>query len=301
MWTSNLAVPAAFAATYLVWGGTYLAVTVALDSIPPFLLMGSRSIAGGGLLLVAAWSANRTFDGRTAARAAACGLLLFVGCHGTLAYAQQRVPSGLAAVLLATIPFWLALIGAVLPGGHRPEWRQFVMLGLGLTGVALIVMGEGKGAAGAIGTMDLGLLLASALSWAVGSVLTERWSPPDREIAFSGHALLSGGLMLVAMSIGFGELGRFDISHVSGIGAGAWLYLTLAGTILAFVSYIWLLKRVPAPLAATYTFVNPVIALLLGWMVLGETFGVAMMIGALLVVVSIGGLLYSRAAAKPAR
>src|SRR5262245_26682335 len=121
---TRLAIIAAFAVIYVIWGSTYLAVTVALHAIPPFLLMGSRSIAGGGLLLAAAWAGRQWIDLSSSRRAAACGVLCFVGCHGLLAYAQQHVPSALAAILLATIPFWIVLIGAVFPGRNRSSLRQ---------------------------------------------------------------------------------------------------------------------------------------------------------------------------------
>jgi drug/metabolite transporter (DMT)-like permease len=289
-----MAVPAAFAVIYLVWGGTYLAIALALPSIPPFLLMGSRSVVGGGLLLAAAWFGSRTMDAGTWARAAICGLLLFVGCHGTLAYAQQRLPSGLAAILLASIPFWIALIGALLPGGERPGLKQLGLLTAGLAGVALVVMGQDKGAAGAAAYTDIALLVAAAFAWAVGTVLSERWSPKEREVAFSAVALLAGGAVLVLMSAWRGELASFDPAAVSLTAAGAWIYLTLAGTVLAFAAYVWLLKQVAPTLVATYTFVNPLIALLLGWAVLGESIGIAMALGALLVVLSVGGLLLIR-------
>src|SRR4051795_2992638 len=151
----KLATAAGFAVIYCVWGTTYLAVALALAAIPPFLLMGSRSMLGGGLLLAAAWLRGRPVHAGTWARAGICGVLFFVGCHGTMAYAQQRVPSGLAAVLLATIPFWIALIGALLPGGQRPGWKQLGLLTLGLAGVALVVSSEGKGAQGTTTASDI--------------------------------------------------------------------------------------------------------------------------------------------------
>jgi len=294
MRSSKFAITAAFAVIYLVWGGTYLAVALALHAIPPFLLMGSRSLVGGGLLLTAAWFGSRTVDAPTWVRAAICGLLLFVGCHGILAYAQQRVSSGLAAVLLATIPFWIALIGAVMPGGQRPGWKQLGLLAAGLAGVALVVMGRGNDTPGGMAYADIALLVAGAFSWAVGTILSERWSPKDREVAFSGIALLAGGAVLVLVSAWRGELASFQLDHVSGTAVGAWTYLTLAGTVLAFAAYVWLLKEVAPALVATYTFVNPLIALLLGWAVLGEQIGITMALGALLVIASVGGLLVTR-------
>src|SRR3569833_860610 len=290
----RLAVHAAFAVIYLVWGSTYLAVSLALTSIAPFMLMGSRSLAGGGLLFAAAWFGRHHIDQRGWARAGLCGVLLFVGCHGTLAYAQQRVSSGMAAVLLATIPFWIALIGALLPGGKRLRLTQLGLLGVGLVGVVFIVMGHDNGAGGTPHYMEIGMLLGSALSWAVGTILSERWSPPGQQVAFAGMALLAGGTVLMIMSGLRGEIQSFDVGALSGQALAAWLYLTLAGTVLAFAAYSWLLKQVPAALVATYTFVNPLIALVLGWAVLGEQLGMTMALGAGLVAASVVGLLIGR-------
>jgi drug/metabolite transporter (DMT)-like permease len=293
----RLAVPAGFAVIYLVWGSTYLAVSLALTSIAPFMLMGSRSLVGGCLLVAGTWFGRHHInDRRTWARAGLCGVLLFAGCHGAVAYAQQRVSSGIAAVLLATIPFWIALIGASLPGGERLRLTQMFLLGAGLLGVVLIVMGQGQGhgPAGAAGYTDLGLLLGAALSWAIGTILAERWSPPDGEVAFAGIALLAGGGVLIFMSAIRGEFFSFHASAISSQAMVAWLYLTLAGTVLAFATYTWLLNQVPAALVATYTFVNPLIALLLGWAVLGEQLGMAMASGAALVTASVVGLLVGR-------
>src|SRR3954454_18538499 len=220
----KLATAAGFAVIYCVWGTTYLAVAIALTAIPPFLLMGSRSMLGGGLLLAAAWWRGRPVGAGTWARAAICGVLFFVGCHGTMAYVQQRVPSGLAAVLLATIPFWVALISALLPGGQRPGWKQLGLLTLGLAGVALVLAGQDKDGR-STAFADIALLLGAALSWAVGTVLAKQWSPRDSEVAFSGIALVAGGAVLMAMSAWRGELATFDLSAMSPTAAGAWIYL----------------------------------------------------------------------------
>jgi drug/metabolite transporter (DMT)-like permease len=287
------AIIVAFAVIYVIWGSTYLAVAVALHAIPPFLLMGSRSIAGGCLLLAAAWASRQWIGVSSSMRAAACGVLFFVGCHGTLAYAQQHVPSALAAILLATIPFWIVLIGVVLPGRERPSLRQLGLLVPGLVGVALIVLGQTDGVRAA-GHADLVLLLAAALSWAAGTVLSERWSPPDCVVAFSGMELMAGGMVLIIISAAFGELTSFNPQAVSAAALGGWAYLTIAGTVIGFATYIWLLKRVSPTLVATYTFVNPIIAVLLGWLVLGERMNGGMALGSVLVIVSVAGLLASR-------
>jgi drug/metabolite transporter (DMT)-like permease len=292
----------AFALIYLVWGSTYLSVALALGSIPPFLLMGSRSMLGG-IALFAGARLNGSQTGTMAdwARASVCGVLFFVGCHGILAYAQQKVPSGIAALLLATIPFWIALLEAVLPGGRRTSLQQMLLLVPGFAGVGLIV-------ADRMGTdtsdiTDLFLLLAAAASWALGTLLSRRWSPPDVTIEYSGMELISGGGVLLAISVLRHETTGFDLQAVTAKAFGGWLYLTVLGTIVTFAAYIWLLKRMPAKLVATYAFVNPVVAVILGWAVLGEKLTVSTLLGAALVVGSVAAALLTGEPekAEPAR
>jgi drug/metabolite transporter (DMT)-like permease len=289
---SDIGIVAAFAALYILWGSTYLAVAEALRTIPPFLLMGTRSVAGGVILLLCARLAGgRMGTVKSWIHATIYGALFFVGCHGVLACAQQRTPSGLAAVVLATIPFWITLLKAMLPGDERPAIGTLGLPLPGLAGVGLIALQQmDAGTAGAsIG--DILLLLGAAASWAVGTVLSERDADPVSPVALSGMELATGGLMLLMLSVSLGETDRFDPAGVSVVSLGGWLYLTIAGTVVAFGTYIWLLKQVPPTLVATYTFVNPIIAVLLGWLVLGEQPSLWMIAGAALVIASVGGLL----------
>jgi drug/metabolite transporter (DMT)-like permease len=292
---SHISIVAAFAALYVLWGSTYLAVAEAVRTMPPFLLMGTRSVAGGVVLLLCARLAGGSMGTlRSWGHAAIYGAFFFVGCHGVLAYAQQRAPSGLAAVLLATIPFWIAALQAMLPGDERPTLGTLSLLLPGLAGVGLIAWRQiGAGAAG-VSAGDILLLLGAAASWAVGTVLSERDAEPVSPAALSGMELLTGGLMLLALSAGLGETNRFDPAGVSLVSFGGWLYLTIAGTVVAFGTYIWLLRQVSPTLVATYTFVNPIIAVLLGWLVLGEQPTPWMIAGAALVVASVAGLLLAR-------
>jgi drug/metabolite transporter (DMT)-like permease len=280
----------AFALVYVVWGSTYLAVALAVHSIPPFLLMGARSLLGGlALVLGARWSGSPTASVADWARAAVCGVLFFVTCHGVLAYAQQYVPSGIAALLLATIPFWIALIGTLLPGSKISSARQVLLLIPGFAGVAIIVAGEiGPGLSN---FTDLLLLLGAAASWALGTIMSQRWSPQEMAIEYSGMELVAGGVVLLGISLLRREPDSFDIRSVPASAFGGWLYLTVAGTIITFAAYIWLLKRKSPTLVATYTFVNPVIAVILGWAVLGEKVNGSIALGATLVIGSVVGLL----------
>lgn len=278
---------AAFAAIYLVWGSTYLAIALALPAIPPFALMGSRSLAGGLVLLALARARGHAVGRRGWLVGAACGLLFFVLCHGVLAVAEQRVPSGLASILLATIPFWTVLVGLVLPLDKPARPRALLLLAPGFAGVALIAW---RALAGA-GAADILMLLGASLSWALGTVVSERHAGETRADALAGAALVSGGLVLLGLAAAGGELPRIDPAGLIGLPGLAWLHLTLLGTVVTFGAYVWLLERVSPPLVATYTFVNPIVAVALGWAVLGEAPTIEMLAGGALVLGSLVALL----------
>ena len=281
----------AFAAIYLLWGTTYLAVALALRSIPPLMLMATRSIAGGLILLACVKLAGRpTGSPRSWAFAATCGVLFFVGCHGVLSYVQQHVPSGLAAVLLATIPFWIVIAKTLLPGS-KPALKNLAVLTPGIAGIGLIAWQQIGPNSSGLDIADIVLLLGASASWAIGTVLSEAYAGSSSRIALSGMELVTGGLVLVVLSIAFGELRSFDLGGISLASCGAWLYLVIAGTVLGFAAYIWLLKHISPTLVSTHTFVNPLVAVLLGWLVLGEYPTAEMLVGAALVVASVAGLL----------
>jgi drug/metabolite transporter (DMT)-like permease len=292
---TRIGIVAGFAAIYLIWGSTYLALALALESLPPFLLMAVRCLAGGAILYgFAAATGSAMVPARTWALAAVCGVLFFAGCHGVLAYAQQHMPTGLAAVLLATIPLWITLLQAIVPGGARPTWKTLAFLLPGMAGVALIAWHEASSGIGAVHPGDILLLLGASLSWALGTYMSERYSGTAAAVALSALELLAGGIALLAVSATRGEFGAVRLADISIVSLAGWTYLTLAGTVVAFASYIWLLKRVPPTTVATYTFVNPIIAVLLGWAFLGERPTPWMLAGAVLVIASVAGLLLAR-------
>lgn len=279
---------AAFAAVYILWGSTYLAVALAVQSIPPFLLIGVRSAVAGAVLLGLAQVRHPGLpSARAWASAAASGILLFGGCHGTLAYAQEYVPSGLAAVMLATIPFWIVLIKFMSSAGDRPKIMTLVCLVPGLAGVALFVLPGDLHRAGPMAPGMVLILLGSALCWAVGSIVSQRQNASTPAIASAGMQLLCGGAAILIASPLKGELNGFSLSQILPVSWAALGYLTFAGSVVAFTAYVWLLDHAPAPLVTTYTFVNPVIAVGLGWAVLGEQLTLEMLFGFALVVGSV--------------
>ena len=291
---------AAFAAIYVLWGSTYLGVAIGVESIPPFLLMATRCLAAGAILLaIERLRAPIRLPTGTWKNAAMGGVLLFAGCHGALAYAQQYVPSGVAAVLLATIPFWIALLSCLLPSHQRPRVWTLIALVPGLAGVALITW-KTEAQAASIDPIMVILLLGSALSWAAGSLIAQRQGDTTHAVALAGMQLVCGGVVLLAMSTLTGEFNLFDRSSVAVQSLAALAYLIVAGSVVGFTAYVWLLEHAPAPLVGTYVFVNPIIALLLGWGLLGERLSTQMLVGMGLVIgsVIVAWRLESRAAQK---
>jgi drug/metabolite transporter (DMT)-like permease len=278
---------AAFIAIYVLWGSTYLGVAIGVASIPPFLLMAARCLAAGVILLaIEGLRAPIRLPTGTWMSAAMGGLLLFAGCHGTLAYAQQYVPTGVAAVVLATIPFWMASLNYLLPSQLRPTAWALVGLIPGLAGVVLITWKTDAQAISIDPAMII-LLLGSALSWAAGSLVAQRQGDTVHAIALSGMQLICGGVVLFAISALAGELHLFDPGTVTLQSWAALAYLVVAGSVVGFTAYVWLLEHAPAPMVGTYTFVNPIIAWLLGWGLLGERLSTQMLVGMGLVIASV--------------
>ncbi|MBV9971104.1 MAG: EamA family transporter, partial [Xanthobacteraceae bacterium] len=277
-----------FASIYLLWGSTYLAIAVALQSIPPFTLMGFRSLCGGLVLIALCGKEISRASLRTWFNAGLCGLLFFVGCHGLLAWAQQTVTSGVAAIALATIPLWIALADFLFSKKDRPGRYSLAALIPGFVGVAIVAW-QSVGA-GRAGLIAIAALLLASLSWAVATILSRGRSEGGSTTLLSGMQLSIGGIVLFAIAYLSGEFRDFAVSAVSSRSLEAVLYLTISGSVIGFAAYHWLLQNVPTPLVATYTFVNPVVAVVLGFAVLGEPLSMATMAGALLVIASVAAM-----------
>ena len=282
----SLAITAAFDAIYVLWGSTYFAIATGLESFPPLMLMALRSLCGGILLLAFDVRGLRALAARDWRLAGLCGVLFFVGCHGVLAMAQTRVASGIAAIMLATIPFWTTLIDYVLPDRRRPSLLVLAALIPGFCGVGAIGWLNG----GAAGMLPLVYLLAAALSWSVATVIARRTGHGGSSLALAGLQLTFGGLVLSGLSLAAGEAGGFVAASVSARALAAVAWLVLAGSVVGFAAYHWLLANVSTSLVATYTFVNPVIAVLLGAVFLGERPTPLMLVGGGLILASVLGV-----------
>jgi drug/metabolite transporter (DMT)-like permease len=262
---------AAFAAVYLVWGSTYLAIRYAIETLPPFVMAGARFIFAGLILIV--WALVRGAEFPTARHwgsAAIVGAFLLLGGNAAVVWAEQRVPSGLAAVLVATVPLWMVVIDRLRPGGRHPGGRVLLGVALGLAGVGLLV-GHGEFAGGrGVDTAGALALVAGSLSWALGSLYAKSAKLPSSPTLATGMEMLCGGLLLLIAGSITGEWAGLDLAQVS---ARSWVslaYLVTFGSLIGFTAYIYVLARTTPAMATTYAFVNPVVAVFLGWAIAGE-------------------------------
>jgi drug/metabolite transporter (DMT)-like permease len=281
-------VMAAFAAIYFVWGSTFLAIRYAVETIPPFAMMAGRCLFGGAILLALGLVRERELPRPTREEwggALVIGTLLFVGCHGVLAYAEERVPSGIAALCLATIPLFVPLLGWALPGGRPPSRRRVSAFGVGFAGVVLLVASQGRG--GGLHATDALLLVGSALSWAAGTVATRAVPVPRSPVLGAAMPLLAGGVILVFVAAASGELSSLRLAAVTGRSIGGMAYLIVFGTVLTFSAYMWLLRVVAPARVATYAFVNPAVAVVLGWAVAGESLTAGALIASAVIVAAV--------------
>jgi drug/metabolite transporter (DMT)-like permease len=261
---------AAFAAIYLFWGCTFLAIRYAVAEVPPLLTIAFRCV--GGALLLYAWLAWRrgleTSTRRQWLTSAIAGGFLFVGGHGVLAWAEQRVASGQAALFMACIPLWLVLLTSVRER-RMPSASVIAGLVLGTFGVALLARGNGEWA----GTLlDRLALVGCGLSWAIGSIIARDGARSASAIQSTAMQLAAGGVLVLALSLTNGELAGWSAAQVTTRGMLALLFLLIAGTVLGFGAYTWLLRVTTPAAVGTYAFVNPVIALMVAWAVGDEPF-----------------------------
>jgi drug/metabolite transporter (DMT)-like permease len=290
----------AFATIYLVWGSTYLAIAYATVSIPPFLMMGMRSLLAGAVLYGwARWSGSPGPARAEWRPAIVAGAFLFLGGHGLLAWAEQRVPTGLASLVVATGTIWMIGVEWVRPGGRRPGAGAVAGAAMGIVGVAMLV----GGADGGVDLLGAGALTLSALLWAVGSVYAREAGLPRSPQLASALPLLAGGVLLVATSLVTGEARALDVRAIEARAVFALLYLIVFGSVIAFSAYVWLLRTTSAVRVSTHTFVNPAVAVLLGWALAGETVTPSALLAGAIVIVSIVLIHGARAAARtePAR
>jgi drug/metabolite transporter (DMT)-like permease len=316
----------ALLAVWVVWGSTYLAIRVADRSIPPFAMAATRYLIAGAVLYPLAWlgsrrrqsarepvaepaaqrpagvpASSRLASSRLAAHPqlaqwagmAVVGTLLLAFGNGGVSYAEQTLPSGLAALLVASVPLWMALADRVI-NGQRIPLRGWLALVIGLAGIAVLARPSGSG-----DVLPVLVVLAGSVSWGVGSVLAGRLPAPASPLVGSAMEMLTGGIVLTAMAAATGELARLDPAHVSEQSLFGLLYLIGPGSLIGLTCYVIALRRLPTAAVSTYAYVNPVVAVSLGALFLGERPTLATLLGGAVVVLSVAILLVNRRGNPP--
>ena len=298
---------AALLVVWLVWGSTYLAIRVADRSIPPFEMAAARYLTAGAVLYPLALLGSRRrrraaaqtaapgpAGGRASSRLAQWGGMAVVGTlllafgNGGVSYAEQTLPSGLAALLVASVPLWMALADRVINGQRIPPLGWIALI-LGLAGIAVLARPSGNGA-----VLPVLVVLGASVSWGIGSVLAGRLPAPASPLVGSAMEMLTGGIVLTGLAAVTGELARTDPAHVSAQSLLGLLYLIGPGSLLALTCYVIALRRLPTAVVSTYAYVNPVVAVSLGALFLGERPTLATLLGGVIVVLSVALLLIRR-------
>jgi drug/metabolite transporter (DMT)-like permease len=278
----------AFGLVYLFWGSTYLAIDIAVQSIPPALMCGVRfSIAGLVMLVVCAATGRRIwYSARQIALAAVVGILLLMGGNLTLSWAELSVPSGLAALIIAITPLWFLVLDSLLLGDHHISGRGKAGLGLGMVGLLVLFWPE-LHSTSALGRHELWASLAligGSFSWALGSVLSKRWQSGMDVFSATGWQVTAAGAGNFWYALAAGDFSRVVWTPR---GLGAVLYLVVCGSWIGYTAYIWLLEHVPTSKVSTYAYVNPVVAVFLGWLILHERVDRFIVMGSGIVVLAV--------------
>jgi drug/metabolite transporter (DMT)-like permease len=273
----------AFAAVYLIWGSTYLAIRFAVTTIPPFLMGAGRFLVSGVILY--AWARQRGAPAPTRSQwraAALTGVLLLVGGNGAVIWAEQHVASGMVALIVAVVPLWMVLLDWLRPGGTRPRPAVFVGLALGLVGLALL-LGPDTIARHGAQRLDIRAALVPVLGslfWALGSILSRYMPRPQSSQLSTGMQMLAGGAVFVVVSAIAAEPARFNAAAVTAQSLMGLVYLIIFGSLIGYTAYVYLLRAATPAKVATYAYVNPVVAVILGSAVADEPFTARMMVAA---------------------
>lgn len=273
---------------YLGWGSSFLAIRLAIETIPPFLMGGIRSMIAGGVLY--AWQRARGAEAPTLKQwraAAVIGFALLVLGNGGIIWAEQWVASGVAALLNSTVPLWMILIDAIRPGGRRPTLQSIASVPLGFCGVAVLIGSTQRSDLTGTSVTGAIVVVVAALFWSLGSLYSRKADLPDSPVLGTGMQVLAGGVGLAALGLVSGEWSGWTPEALSTRSLIAWAYLVVIGSGVTFVAYTWLLRSAPTPLVATYAYVNPIVAVALGYFIATEplTWGTA--VAAVLIVGSV--------------
>lgn len=273
-----------FFCVYLFWGGTYLGMKFALVSFPPFIMAGIRHTTAGIILSVIALIKQETFPTKKEILSAGLvGALLLLGGNGLVAYAEMRVPSSIASLIIASVPLWISGLNWISGDKKKPSLLEFVGLFLGFAGIIVLAF-QGSNSSTNIDVVGIAFLLIASLSWSIGSLYSKRANMPKSSFYNISFQMLVGGFLLLIFSMLLGEYKSFNVSNITTQSLFAMFYLILFGSILAYSAYIWLFKNVNPTLASTNAFVNPVVALILGWSLANEVLSTQAIIASILII-----------------
>lgn len=280
-------IPVAFFCVYVFWGGTYLGMKFALVSFPPFIMAGIRHTTAGLILSTIAFIKKESFPTKKEIlNAGLVGALLLLGGNGLVAYAEMRVPSSIASLIIASVPLWISGLNWIGGDKKKPSTLEFVGLFLGFTGI-LVLAFQGSNTSMNIDVIGIALLLIASFSWSIGSLYSKRSEMPKSSFFNVSFQMLVGGTLLLIFSTLLGEYKLFNPSNITTQSLYAMFYLIVFGSIIAYSAYIWLFKNVNPTLASTNAFVNPVVALILGWSLANEVLSPQAIIASILIIVAV--------------
>jgi drug/metabolite transporter (DMT)-like permease len=262
---------AAFAAVYVIWGSTYLGILYAIETIPPFLMAGVRFVIAGAIVYGYARARGSAAPSAKHWRpAAVAGVLLLLGGNGAVVWAEQTVPTGVVSLIVAMTPVWMVLLEWARPGSARPSGRVFAGLGLGFVGMAVLIGPSALRGAAAFPLISALVVLGGSFAWSAGSIYARGAGHPPDPLVGTGMQMLTGGAALLVLAALTGEPARFDSAAVSLRSWGGLAYLIVFGSLIGYTAYVWLLRVSTPARVSTYAYVNPIVAVFLGWAFAGE-------------------------------
>ncbi len=291
---------AAFAAIYFIWGSTYLFIGFAVKTIPPHITAASRFVfAGLALYAFLRWRgvpAPKLIHWRSAI---IVGVLLLALGNGSVSTAETLLPTGLAALVIALVPLWMVLLEWLRPGGSKPHNGVLAGVTLGLIGMALLIGPSSFGLDRPLNPIGVVILISASLSWATGSVYSRHAPLPESPLMLTAMEMIAGSCVLLLMSVGLGEWSQFRLQDVSPLSLGSLIYLTLFGSLLAFSAYVFLLQVSSPAKVSTYAYINPVVAVFLGWLLNGEVITPLTLIASATIIVAVAIITYFQTRPMP--
>ncbi|QOJ27996.1 MAG: EamA family transporter [Ignavibacteriales bacterium] len=288
----------AFASVYLIWGSTYLAIRFVIETMPPFLMAGFRFLLAGGILLLFEKFRSKEPEKITKDHIRSgfiVGGLLLLGGNGGVVWAEQFVPSGLTALLISTVPIWIVVFTMFTGSKSKPDKLTVIGVVTGFAGLLYLVYNTTGFSADSINPFGVLALIFATISWAYGSVITSRLSFPKAKLTAVALQMLGGGVLLTLFSLITGDAFLFNPETVSLKSFLSLIYLILFGSLIGYTAYIWLLEKAGPPKTATYAYVNPVVAIFLGWLLADEVISFEILTGAAIILVSVAMIISVKA------